>query len=260
MRDYGKVHSSFWSSPTIRGMSDDGKTLALYLMTSPHTTIAGVFRLPDGYACEDLGWSSGRVAKGFEELFAKGFANRCETTKWVWIVKHLDWNPPENPNQRKAAAKCADLIPAQCSWKSLFYEVSGVSLGMKEPEDPNPCETVPEPFLNQKQEQEQKQKKEKAPAAPSLSIEELEAEGLDRPTATEFLAHRKRKGATLTALAWKGFKTEAGKAGWPLANAVEKAIARGWVSFEAAWVASDPKPNGARAPEKTKSLAEMGLA
>ncbi len=104
-------------------------------------------------------------------------------------------------------------------------------------------------------------KEKKAPSAPSLSVEELEAEGLDRPTAAEFLAHRQRKGAKLTALAWKGFKAEAGKAGWPLTNAVEKALARGWTSFEAAWVASDPRPNGAgKAPEKTKSLAEMGLA
>ena len=259
MRDYGKVHTSFWSSQTIRGMGEDARTLALYLMTSPHTTIAGVFRLPDGYACEDLGWSSERVCEGFRELFAKGFANRCETTKWVWIRKHIDWNPPENPNQRKAAAKCAEQIPDECSWKHCFYEEYGEKLELKEPPKTNPSETVPEPFRNQKQEQEQKQKKEKPPSAHSLSIEELETEGLDKPTATEFLAHRQRKGAKLTALAWKGFKAEAVKAGWPLANAVEKTIARGWTSFEAGWVANEPKPGAKARPETSRSLADMGL-
>lgn len=163
MRDYGKVHSSFWSSSTIRAMSDDGRLLALYLMTSNHTTILGAFRLPDGYACEDLGWSSGRVTKGFAELFANGFANRCETTKWVWICKHLQWNQPENPNQRKAAVKLAMQIPPECTWRADFVRDCAANLEMTPEQFPNPSATVPKPFLNQKQEQKQEQdQKQKA--------------------------------------------------------------------------------------------------
>jgi hypothetical protein len=157
MRDYGKVHTSFWSSATTRALTDDGRTLAMYLLTSPHSTIAGAFRLPDGYACEDLQWTSERVVKGFVELLANGFANRCETTKWVWICKHLEWNPPENPNQRKSAAKIATSIPDECAWKADFMRLSANSLGI---EQSNPCGTVAKPFLNQEQEQEQEQKKE----------------------------------------------------------------------------------------------------
>lgn len=172
MREYGKVHSSFWASPSIRGLSDDGKMLALYLLTSPHSNIIGAFRLPDGYACEDLEWSPERVAKGFDELFANGFANRCETTKWVWVVKHLAWNPPENPNQRKSAAKIAGTIPDQCAWKAVFIEDCGELIGLDKPEKANPFGTLPEPLLNQKQEQEQKQEQkgsatEPIPSAPS---------------------------------------------------------------------------------------------
>lgn len=162
MRDYGKVHSSFWSSQTISALSEDGRMLALYLMTSPHTTITGTFRLPDGYAREDLGWSSQRVAEGFEELFRNGFANRCETTKWVWICKHLEWNPPENPNQRKSAVKVVASIPDECCWKGAFLRDSGPLIGI---ENANPCETVTKPFRNQKQEQEQEQKQERGDAS-----------------------------------------------------------------------------------------------
>lgn len=159
MRDYGKVYSTFWSSETTGGLSDDAKILALYLMTCSHSTIAGVFRLPDGYVSEDLGpgWDTERVAKGFDELLRKGFANRCETTKWVWVRKHLEWNKPENPNQRKAAAKVAQGIPDGCAWKLDFMRVSAVPLGIEWTEPPNPSGTLSEPFLNQKQEQEQKQ-------------------------------------------------------------------------------------------------------
>lgn len=159
MRDYGKVHTSFWSSATIRGMTEDARTLAFYLLTSPHSTIAGVFRLPDGYVCEDLQWGVERVAEGFAELLAKGFANRCETTKWVWVVKHLEWNPPENPNQRKAISKIARTIPDECAWKLDFMRLSGEVPTSEPSETANPSETLGEQFLNQKQEQEQEQKK-----------------------------------------------------------------------------------------------------
>lgn len=136
------MHCAFWSSQDIRGLSEDGRTLALYLLTSPHTTLTGTFRLPDGYVSEDLQWSTERVSEGFAELFAKGFANRCETTKWVWILKFLDWNAPENPNQWKAARKIVSQIPDQCSWKADFKRLFAKSCG--DPEEPlqNPSETV----------------------------------------------------------------------------------------------------------------------
>jgi hypothetical protein len=173
MRDYGKVHTRFWSSDTIRGLTDDGRLLAMYLMTSPHSTIAGVFRLPDGYVCEDMQWTPERVAQGFAELFAKGFGNRCETSKWVWVTKHLEWNPPENPNQRKSAAKVALSVPDECAWKLDFMRVCGPSLGIETPQKPNPSLTVVKPFPNQEQEQEQDKKQPSPAKLPTCPYEDI---------------------------------------------------------------------------------------
>jgi hypothetical protein len=86
---------------------------------------------------------------------AKGFANRCETTKWVWVVKHLEWNKPENPNQRKSAAKIAHSIPDECAWKPAFMRACAESLGIELPATANGSTTVAEPLLNQEQKQEQ---------------------------------------------------------------------------------------------------------
>ncbi|MDD0837886.1 hypothetical protein PSQ40_04810 [Curvibacter sp. HBC61] len=160
MRDFGKVHTQFWESTKIRGLSEDARYLAIYLLSCPHGTIAGVFRLPDGYACEDLQWTSKRVSEGFKELFQKGFANRCETTKWVWVCKHFEWNPLENPNQRKSAVKVADQIPDECDWKPAFMRVCGPLLGIQAPDFDNPLETLSEGFLNQEQEKEKEKEKE----------------------------------------------------------------------------------------------------
>jgi hypothetical protein len=118
MRDYGKVYTAFWTSEDARGMSEDGRTLALYLMTCPHGNMLGCFRLTDAYAADDLQWKPERVRKGFEELFAKGFAYRCERTFWVLIRHYLKWNQFENPNVGLAAGKmfsslnCPDMVKA----------------------------------------------------------------------------------------------------------------------------------------------------
>jgi hypothetical protein len=161
LREYGRIHCAFWTSTDIQSMSEDGRWLAMYLLSSPHTTIIGAFRLPDGYICEDMKWTPERVSKGFNELLSKGFANRCGTTKWVWIRKFLEWNSPENPNQWKAARKVAAQIPDGCSWKAEFegYFVAltdDPSLG-----NSNPSETVSKEFRNQEQEQEQEQEQKK---------------------------------------------------------------------------------------------------
>lgn len=133
-------------------MSEDGRALALYLLTCQHGTIAGVFRLPDGYVCEDIQWDAQRVSVTLCELLANGFATRCEHTKWVFVHKHLEWNPPENPNQKKAAAKMALQVPDSCCWKADFIGKHGAFLGLAEVNQvremepfPNPLQTLPQP-------------------------------------------------------------------------------------------------------------------
>ena len=159
MRDYGKVHTSFWTSNTVRDMSEDGRTLAFYLLSCPHGTIAGVARIPDGYACEDLKWTAERVRASFAELKRYGFAERCEETGWVWIKQHFDWNPLDNPNQRKAARKVADQVPSACVWLQAFHAQCGHFFRLDTDPPRNPSETVTgtlsQPFRNQEQEQEQ---------------------------------------------------------------------------------------------------------
>lgn len=123
MATYGKINCAFWSSQTIRGLSDDGRLMAAYLLTSAHTTICGAFRLPDGYAIEDLGWPIDRINQTLLELSRNGFAERCESTKWVVIYKFLEWNPPQNENQWKAVFKKASEVPKQTVWRNGFETV-----------------------------------------------------------------------------------------------------------------------------------------
>jgi uncharacterized phage protein (TIGR02220 family) len=121
-RDYGKIHSSFWTSGTIRDMSEDGRTLAAYLLTSPHTNMLGCFRLPLAYACDDLKWPQDRLEQAFNNVSENGFAIIDPSTSWIVVLKFLKWNGFENPNVGKAAAKIFVQIPDTCLAKRVLAD------------------------------------------------------------------------------------------------------------------------------------------
>lgn len=136
VRDYGKVHSTFWSSDTLKGASDDARFLALYLLTCQHGNLAGVFRLPVAYAAEDTGWVPERLENGFRTLSECGWLMRCPRTGWTWIVNWLKWNKPDNPNQWKAVDKIIAQVPDALPFRS---QIAGAM---------SPRGTVSEPFGN----------------------------------------------------------------------------------------------------------------
>ncbi|HED2410181.1 TPA: hypothetical protein R4Y39_000454 [Raoultella planticola] len=157
MRDYGKVHTSFWISDGMRRVSDDARLLALYLLTGQHTNMIGCFRLPDGYVSEDLSWTSERVSKGFDELSSNGFATRDSSSKWVLIRNFLSWNPVENPNQGIAALRLFDQVPDKSTIKPELARVLASAISHISTSKLKGSERVLQPFLNQEQEQEQEQ-------------------------------------------------------------------------------------------------------
>lgn len=163
MRDYGTIPTSFWTTDAPR-LSNEGKLLALYMLSGPHTTQIGCFRLPDGYVSEDLSWPSETVAKGFLELFENGFATRDEPSKWVLIHRFLEANRIENPNQGKSAARLFAQVPDDAVVKPLLAKVLRHLAPHFPVEELNRFETLPERFpkarRNQEQEQEQEQDQE----------------------------------------------------------------------------------------------------
>lgn len=133
MREYGVIHRGFWANEAIKEAGDDARTLAVYLLTSPHTTTLGAFRIPDAYACDDLGWDSQRLRNGFEALSRIGFVRYDSATKWVWVVKFLEWNKPANPNIWKSIARMANGVPDAVPFKDEILVSAGVSETVSKP-------------------------------------------------------------------------------------------------------------------------------
>lgn len=147
MREYGKVYSSFWQSPEVRAMSEDGRTLALYLLTTPHGSMLGAFRMPDAYAAEDLQWPLERVSEGFRNLIESQFLTRDEATKWLILPKFLKWNQFDNPNVAKAAHRALEQVPDGHIKQQLAAAILEFGAHLSEPFR-KACETLSEQYRN----------------------------------------------------------------------------------------------------------------
>ena len=112
MREYGVIHTAFWTDDKIASLSTPATLLGAYLLSCPHSNAIGCFRLPMGYVSEDLGWSPDMVHEALGELAAIKFICRDESSGWTFIRKFLEFNTIENPNVGKACMRMIDAIPA----------------------------------------------------------------------------------------------------------------------------------------------------
>jgi hypothetical protein len=218
MREYGKIHSSFWTSQDIRDAGEDGRTLAAYLLTSPHSNMLGCFRVPLAYVSDDLKWPLERVLEGFEKLTQRVWLTFDKGSEWVVIHKFLKWNQPENPNVVRASEKLFAQIPGSSNVKAILAGVIAEfeprfsvdklaefkpfpnpfdtsAKGYRKPE-PEP-EPLPEPEPEPEPQPEPKNTREANPKSSSRAAVEL-PEWIPEDAWTAFVAMRKKIKAPLT--------------------------------------------------------------
>lgn len=90
---YSTVSLSFWNDLAVRSWSDDGRVLALYLLTCPHRSGEGYFHLPLVLAADDLGWQRERLDAALGELRHSDFVDVDSQPRLVMIVKALKYQP-----------------------------------------------------------------------------------------------------------------------------------------------------------------------
>lgn len=122
MRSYGIVRGKFWAWAKDKGLSAAARELALYCLTSPHTTGIGCFRLPIAYIAEDLGTVPDTVRQTVSELSEIGFLRHDESTGWVWIVGFLDHNPIANNNVGKSLVPFVESVPKRVPFFKDFLD------------------------------------------------------------------------------------------------------------------------------------------
>lgn len=120
---YIRIATKFWQDEKARRLSDDAKLLYLYVLTSPHSNMAGYYVLPKPYVAYDLKWLPERLDKAFNELLHQGVIKYCETSDVVLIPNFFKYNPIQNRNQAVGVAKRVSELPANTLQKDFLAAV-----------------------------------------------------------------------------------------------------------------------------------------
>jgi len=110
-RPYWRVSPAFWTDEKTVEWNQDTRYLALYILTCPHRTLEGLFRLSKGYILDDLGWDAERLREPFQILLSDGFIEYDGRARLCLIVNALAYQAPDNSNHAKAAVKQLATLP-----------------------------------------------------------------------------------------------------------------------------------------------------
>lgn len=107
---YNTVAGIFWRDRKIRGLSEDGRMLAIYFLTCEHRTTEGFYNLPRVLVIDDLRWNTGRFDAACMELADVGFARYDTNAEVVFITKGLKYNTPLGVKSIKGAVVAVDTV------------------------------------------------------------------------------------------------------------------------------------------------------
>ncbi|MFV0511893.1 MAG: hypothetical protein ACK5M8_21970 [Shewanella algae] len=205
MRDYSIVKPSFWLGKTgksIRGNAE-AQVVALYLMTSPHSSMIGVFHCPVMYIAYETGMTKEGALKGLQSLIEAGFCTFDSDSDTVFVVNMLRYQVGENLSQRdnrvKAIKKAySDLqeTPQKQHFAIKYWEL----LDIQKPEgEITPFKAPSKPLRSQDQDQEQDQDKQHTSQTGNQEEYSTEFEEL-------WSARPRREGADSKKSAFKAYK------------------------------------------------------
>lgn len=110
MAEYGKVFKKIWRNERFRSLSEDGQSLFLYLVTSPHSNVIGLFLIAIEYMASDKGWTIERARKALADLELAGFVKYDKETCVLLIPSWFEHNPFTSGNQvKKGLAELSEV-------------------------------------------------------------------------------------------------------------------------------------------------------
>lgn len=173
MRDYGKVSPQFWIGRTgkaLRGNAE-AQVLAIYLMTSPHANMIGVYHCPVAYMAHETGLTMEGASKALQCLIDADFCTFDAEDEYVFVHQFALHQVGEelDPKDKRCKGIENELakVPKNQCWQAFRARYAVPYNLPTQGQKASPIEAPSEPLGSQKQEQKQKQKSE--PASPSGS-------------------------------------------------------------------------------------------
>jgi hypothetical protein len=88
MREYAKVAPTFWTGATgkeLRRRGSEAVVVALYLMSSPHSNMLGLYYQPALYMAHETGLGIEGASKGLQHCIEARFCSFDPDTEMVWV-------------------------------------------------------------------------------------------------------------------------------------------------------------------------------
>lgn len=171
MRDYGKVSPHFWIGRTgkeLRQAGPESQLVALYLLTSPHANMIGLYYMPLAFLSHETGLTMEGAKKGLNSAIKAGFCKYDEHSEMVWVIEMATHQIGEalKPGDKRCAGvqneynKVSDNL-----FLSEFYEKYSKQFNMTFPRSsevqiPEENEGASKGHASQEQEQEQEKEQD----------------------------------------------------------------------------------------------------
>ena len=163
MRDYAKISPQFWIGSTgkaLRKAGAEAQIVAMYLMTSPHANMLGLYWLPELYIAAETGLTPEGASKGLRRAIEAGFCKYDEASEMVWVVEMAKYQIADRlepaDKRCKGIQKDLDTLPNN-PFSKEFVELYASAFHLKKA---SPSEAPSKPLRSQEQEQEQEQEQD----------------------------------------------------------------------------------------------------
>ncbi len=143
MRDYGRVSPRFWIGETgkaLRG-KPDAQLLALYLMTSPHATMIGLYHCPIVYMAHETGMTIEGASKALQSLIEADFCTFDDANEYVFVhqfaLHQIGDELSENDKRCKGVENELAKVPKGQCWQAFvlrygdIFHIKDVAHGSK---------------------------------------------------------------------------------------------------------------------------------
>lgn len=126
MRDYAKVAPQFWTGKTgkaLKAAGPEAVIVAMYLMTSPHANMIGLYHCPIVYIAHDTGLGIEGASKGLQSAIEADFCTFEADTDYVFVHEFAmyqigDELDPKDNRVKGIANELSKVPKGQC-WQSF---------------------------------------------------------------------------------------------------------------------------------------------